>query len=80
MNKATAVTLARAGVTAGRLREILNEAKFDGDAPSNVNKQFTKNQTWSMFCDGIARCGDNVIVDYYISLNILREFGEDETK
>ena len=80
MNKHHAVTLARAGVTAGRLREILNAAQFDGDAPADTNASFTKRQAHTALIDGIARHADNTVVDYYISLNILREFAKEETK
>lgn len=80
MNKHHAVTLARAGVTAGRLREILNAAQFDGDEPCVVNSNFTKRCVWSMFHGGMTNLADNTIVDYYISLNILREFAEEKTK
>ena len=80
MNKRHAVTLARAGVTAGRLREILNAAQFDGDEPCVVNGNFTKRYAHNQMCNLTASYADDAIVGYYMALNILREFAEEKTK
>lgn len=80
MKKKDAIIKARQGMTAGDLREILNNAQEFASRiqASKVNPALTRREVWEILQGGISNLRELEIVDTAIATNILREFAPDE--
>lgn len=81
MNKQRAKQMARSGITARQICDMLTRAFESGavdNSPSVVNKQFTKAQVYQMYLsfreDGDKKISS--IADILGATNALRDFGE----
>lgn len=80
MNKRDATIKARQGVTAGDLREILNNARDNLDGMCRINKEITRRFAWNLFQSVIAEVDFDIYVKEAIATLILREFAPAEPK
>lgn len=74
MNKKDATIKARQGVTAGDLREALNNAQDNLGGMCRINKEITRLFAWNLFHSVVSNVDSDAVVEESIATNILREF------
>lgn len=80
MNKRDAAIKARQGVTAGDLREMLNNARDNLGGMCRINKEVSRRFAWNLFQSVISNVDFDDYVKEAIATNILREFAPDEPR